>query len=453
MLHRFSFNFRVTIQSKQKVFLDSTLVDVLVAYLSLLDKRLAALPSHEHAYEISLIDGLISDLCWQIEQCRESASKRIFHLNSSTLNNFTYALAAYTDEYLITALKDRIPSSSHGAVEKMLFGTSNSGEQFFSRVKNILGKRVDREVALAAVYLMLIALGFRGKYLINDLGNDLDNYYHELSIFALAPIVSRDAQKVASAPHVSPPISASRLRPHHLYIMWATIILVICASVVYAEFVWVGATSALRQQLTGFSTKAITPKLYTRDSDQRLVDGISVTDKRSVSRTSPNVFVQENSGIGVGASALRPSPLSVDSIAGDGLSQLQIATQFLTKWANSWSRQDIDSYLACYSPLFVPEHGQSRAVWEAERRRRLKKYYSFSVTVRSISVEPHGNEIVVKFEQIYNSSRLNSISTKSITLISVADEWRISRERIISDSSYDSKSNGIPLSISSGLAK
>lgn len=390
-----------------------------------------------------MVDGLISDLCWQIEQARELASQRVHQLSASVLDNFSYALAAYTDECLILSLQERLPSGFHGAVEKMLFGTSNSGEQLFSKIKNLLGKRVDREIALAAVYLMLLVLGFRGKYLLEDSGEELSNFYRDLSVFSLAPINSSNSLPTKALPNISPPALSSRLRSKHIFAVWIGTAFIVCAAVLYSELVWLDTTSALRRVLSGVSKQATAPKLYNNESSQTISEGTFTSDGQSTLRANPVKTDQRSDSLGLRSAARSPLPSTGSLSSFSSKPPHPWVDVFLSKWADSWSSQDVESYLSYYSPEFIPEDGLSRVTWEIERRRKLKKNYQFSVLVRVISLESRENKINIIFEQTYKSSRLNTISNKEITLIGTEDKWLISRERVISETAFNPKSNSI----------
>jgi len=435
----------VTANSNTKVFLDSTLVDVLVSYIGVLDKRIESLPKPGQALDCSLVDGLISDLCWQIEQSRDFAATRMQNLTTSVLDKFAYALAAYTDECIILALQERFPSSSHGAVEKMLFGTSNAGEQLFARIKALLGKRVDREVALAAVYLLLIVLGFRGKYFLAESGEELDSLYQDLAVFSLIPVGSINQASGKTGLIGSSPTTSSHLRSQHILYIWIFNILIVCVSVLCAEFSWWNTTSSLRHALSDVSNE-----LKAFQSLKSVSVKPSFESKNESDQPTPyySKLSIEDSKV-----PLLESVVSTHSFTSlPDLSQKQINNKshtlfsdYLHRWSDAWSRQDIDAYLSFYSQDFVPENREKRYAWELERRRRLKKNYLFNVSTEVVSVVSDGNNVFIEFEQTYKSPRLNTVSKKSITLVQAIGGWKIIRERVISESPIDSKADGVRL--------
>jgi ketosteroid isomerase-like protein len=144
------------------------------------------------------------------------------------------------------------------------------------------------------------------------------------------------------------------------------------------------------------------------------------------------------------------STQSIDSLPDLSKTQVNINsrslyTKYLDRWADSWSRQDIETYLSFYSPDFVPESGENRSVWDLERRHRLKKNYLYIVSTRVLEVVPEGDNVIIEFEQSYKSSRLNSVSKKIITLVQGIGGWKIIRERVISESSDDSRAVALRL--------
>jgi type IV/VI secretion system ImpK/VasF family protein len=435
----------VTDNINTKVFLDSTLVDVLVSYIGVLDKRIEALPKPGQVLDSSLVDGLVNDLCWQIEKSRDFAATRMQNLSTSVLDKFAYALAAYTDECIILALQERLPSSSHGAVEKMLFGTSNAGEQLFARIKTLLGKRIDREVTLAAVYLMLIVLGFRGKYFLAESGEELDSLYQDLAIFSLAPVGSVNQASSKSGLIESSPILSSHLRSRHLLYIWISTIFVVSVSVLYAELSWWDTTSNLRHALSDVSNEIKSSKSLLRVSVKPSFESEYESDRQTPYYSK--LPIEDRKLPLLESGLLTESINSFPELSHKAIfnKSPSLYTNYLERWSDSWSHQDIDAYLSFYSLDFVPENGENRSVWELGRRHRLKKNYLFKVSTKVLSVLSDSNNVIIEFEQTYKSSRLNSVSKKSITLVQAIGGWKIIRERVISESPVDSRSDVVRL--------
>ncbi|MCS6996279.1 MAG: tetratricopeptide repeat protein [Casimicrobiaceae bacterium] len=99
-------------------------------------------------------------------------------------------------------------------------------------------------------------------------------------------------------------------------------------------------------------------------------------------------------------------------------------------WANHWSRQDVESYLAAYSKNFRPEDGSSRAVWAERRRERLTKPRSIKVAVYAPEVTfTSPTQATVTFRQSYQSDLLKTNSRKTLRLVNEGGQWLIVSER------------------------
>jgi len=99
-------------------------------------------------------------------------------------------------------------------------------------------------------------------------------------------------------------------------------------------------------------------------------------------------------------------------------------------WANAWSAQDVDSYLASYGKEFVPPKGLSRKAWERERRIRLRKPRFIKITLSDIKINLHGKDYAeVRFTQAYQSDTYGDKVKKEILMRKVSDKWMITQER------------------------
>lgn len=101
------------------------------------------------------------------------------------------------------------------------------------------------------------------------------------------------------------------------------------------------------------------------------------------------------------------------------------------QWAQAWSSNDVDRYLAFYSKEFQVPGGDSRADWERARRERIAKPRKIEVRVSAPQVRPLGpNRMSVAFRQDYRSPTLKSSSPKTLVLVRVGDRWLIEQEQV-----------------------
>lgn len=101
-------------------------------------------------------------------------------------------------------------------------------------------------------------------------------------------------------------------------------------------------------------------------------------------------------------------------------------------WAEAWSRQDVDAYLASYAEAFRVPGGRSRADWEKLRRARVSAPKSIVVTVDAPRVTRKGeDQASVTFRQHYQSDLFSGGADKTLLMSRSADgRWRIVEERV-----------------------
>ena len=99
-------------------------------------------------------------------------------------------------------------------------------------------------------------------------------------------------------------------------------------------------------------------------------------------------------------------------------------------WAAAWSRKDMKAYLATYARDFKTPAGESRAVWEAERRKRIAKPAPIQVSVENLRISVDGDNATVKFRQHYKSASLKTSSNKVLLMGKREGKWQILQERV-----------------------
>lgn len=104
----------------------------------------------------------------------------------------------------------------------------------------------------------------------------------------------------------------------------------------------------------------------------------------------------------------------------------------LESWRASWSAQNVDQYLANYSPNFDPATGVSRSVWESQRRTRVVRPRSIAIQVLSPRVgQTSGNRAWVEFTQIYESNSYSDQVRKRLEMENVGGQWLIVKESVV----------------------
>lgn len=114
--------------------------------------------------------------------------------------------------------------------------------------------------------------------------------------------------------------------------------------------------------------------------------------------------------------------------------QARMISETVTKWAASWSDQDVNSYLSHYAPIFKAGSGKSMDEWQSIRRIRLTTPKFIEVTVRNIEVKSIGpSSVSASFVQTYRSDRYSSESIKEMTLVEMEGRWQIVEELVHSE--------------------
>ena len=105
-------------------------------------------------------------------------------------------------------------------------------------------------------------------------------------------------------------------------------------------------------------------------------------------------------------------------------------TAAVNAWAKAWSEKDVAGYLASYAGNFETPNGEARKLWEEQRRERITKPKSISVTVKIVSLDVKDDTAQVTLRQTYRSDALKANSTKTLSLVKSGDRWLIRQERV-----------------------
>ena len=105
-------------------------------------------------------------------------------------------------------------------------------------------------------------------------------------------------------------------------------------------------------------------------------------------------------------------------------------TRAIDLWAAAWSRKDVKAYLAAYARDFKTPAGESRAVWDAERTKRINKPGAIQVSFENLRVTVEGDTATAKFRQHYKSATLKTSSNKVLLMGKRDGKWQILQERV-----------------------
>ena len=117
---------------------------------------------------------------------------------------------------------------------------------------------------------------------------------------------------------------------------------------------------------------------------------------------------------------------AVTALSQDTREEVQTA---INLWAAAWSDQNIDQYLAAYSPQFDVPGRQSRRQWEGMRRSRLSRPSRIEIRLVYGGFEVIAPDTVqVDFNQIYDSNLFSDETDKRLLMKKENVMWRIINE-------------------------
>jgi tetratricopeptide (TPR) repeat protein len=104
-------------------------------------------------------------------------------------------------------------------------------------------------------------------------------------------------------------------------------------------------------------------------------------------------------------------------------------TQFLDSWRKAWERADLIAYLMFYHPE-ARQGGYSGKDEIAARKRLLwKKNNPRAISFRQVKTRPHGDGVLVEFEQCYSGNNgYQDMGRKRLLLIPDGESWLIMLE-------------------------
>lgn len=101
-------------------------------------------------------------------------------------------------------------------------------------------------------------------------------------------------------------------------------------------------------------------------------------------------------------------------------------------WAKAWSSKDFDSYTGSYTPDYRDKFN-THAQWVKYRRGRILRAGDIKVDVSGFSVKQRSsNKVTVDFTQAFSSPSYNDRVVKRLDFERVGNQWKISKERVLS---------------------
>ncbi|MCY1033890.1 DotU/TssL family secretion system protein [Corallococcus sp. BB11-1] len=170
-----------------------------------------------------------------------------------------YALAAFADEVFLHHVWPGQKDWRQGLLERDLFHTGNAGDQLFEDIQELLERQGSAQAELAAVYLLVLSLGFEGRYRDTGRKLELEEWHVRLAAFVSSRVeggldVDRPGRQLFAGAYASsvdmvdgprPELRRlSSLRPWFLLLLAGLV-----AYVVAGQVVWFHETHSLRDAL------------------------------------------------------------------------------------------------------------------------------------------------------------------------------------------------------------
>lgn len=195
---------------------------------------------------------LLAAVATEIERISAEVVRAHPELSAEGIREFRFALAAWADEVIIKTLPEHSRSGRKGGVEYELFGTVNAGDRFFGCVERVLDRRGLEDMGLAAVYLIILSMGFEGRFIGGAGREELSRYQAALRALALASPTLAMHKPLETDPDADMRRLMGFVRPQGVWI--ATLLLWLLA-VLATDVYWSFLTAPLAQDVQAAWTK------------------------------------------------------------------------------------------------------------------------------------------------------------------------------------------------------
>jgi type VI secretion system protein ImpK len=159
-----------------------------------------------------------------------------------------YAMAALADEIFINLQWAGREAWREHLLEAKLFGSHRAGEELFERIDALLREHDALYGELARVYLMVLALGFQGKFRgRSDAHEEIESYRRRLFrfVYGREPQVVHGDERIVPQAYAATLDEASTSKLPYLKPWIWTLVLVLVVWLAGSHLLWHNATSAL----------------------------------------------------------------------------------------------------------------------------------------------------------------------------------------------------------------
>jgi type VI secretion system protein ImpK len=200
----------------------------------------------------SQVDLMVHRLAQLLDLGYDHAARLGGAYGATLYTDAKYAMAALADEvFLHQAHWGGAEAWGEDLLEARMFGTSLAGERLFHKIDAVLKEASPINIELAAVYLLVLTLGFRGRYRGRD-DSPLDSYRQRLRSFigTRLPAVQADQPIFASAYHSTLDEGREQLLPAIGRWVWLAVFALL-AYLAVSHSIWLWLTDPVKTIIRG----------------------------------------------------------------------------------------------------------------------------------------------------------------------------------------------------------
>ena len=361
----------------------------------------------DNADEMTLYvwNGMAAYLDQKMYELKLSASS----LSRGYLEEMTYIMAAFADEAFLCLLEWNGKSywRDH-LMELRLFRSQIAGQQIYKRIDNVIARRDHGAEELCAVYLMILALGFKGQYLNNPAA--VDTYRSKLfdRLQMTNPELRQESRHLIPEAYLHTVTEGAPVRLPEPRKWWLVVAAILAGWLILSTIAWLELTRPTRQLLavTGRSLDRLTGTSMAAPAEARWREVDFTLQSDAFRLELPSQLPLDKAASGQSSSFARPLLIAVDSPLGSGAGS---AAQ-VQRWLSEGSTV-VRAGIAGMAP-------ESSVVVSVERLRTPPEGVTSTSTTMFFAVDTSVNseELGRHAQLIFPFHRGDGIAVKALTL-------------------------------------
>lgn len=216
--------------------MNKLLLNPFLHFVGALNDRLDS-PSHSRPVAApDTQEGLVVDSIDIIHRVTAELGRERHLLSSGTVDELRYAMAAWSDELLMSHWQQGSERAEvNASTEQRVFQTMEAGEKIFWCIDRALSRRSEGDLQMAPVYLTLLAMGYRGQYSDAEMPQRMRVQLEELCMACgIEKVVDAPTSKVTLRTPVQAPQRALRLTA----LSWSLAGAICFSCLLYADWHW-----------------------------------------------------------------------------------------------------------------------------------------------------------------------------------------------------------------------